>query len=225
MRNGLNMVLGHMSLHPTSTEVQSLGANALLGLVYKSPKVCETLVDHEGLDLTLHAMETHKQSAECQENCCRLLSVVCLSEQKCREQLAKPEHLRVLFDSLKNHPESAGLIANLFNVLSGLVEGETAHQSAVFAVPGGIELLLKSLKQHPFEEVLQQNGCCVVGSLAENNEGIRARMEELGAAQLIKVALAEFPDSDRLQAHGKWAMEILKTPLGGSWLPSLFGTG
>ena len=98
--------------------------------------------------------------------------------------LAKPEHLNVLFDSLKRHPQSTGLIANLFNVICGLVEGEMAFQNAVFAVPGGIDLLLKSLKEHPFEEVLQQNGCCVVGSLAENNERIRAKMEECTACEI-----------------------------------------
>eukprot|EP00746_Dinoflagellata_sp_MGD_P069855 gnl/MRDRNA2_/MRDRNA2_285834_c0_seq1.p1 gnl/MRDRNA2_/MRDRNA2_285834_c0~~gnl/MRDRNA2_/MRDRNA2_285834_c0_seq1.p1 ORF type:complete len:130 (+),score=24.24 gnl/MRDRNA2_/MRDRNA2_285834_c0_seq1:1-390(+) len=113
------------------------------------------------------------------------------------------------------HPLASGLIANLLNVISAIVQDESCksreiRQNAVASQTEGLELLVRAVMQHPFEALIQQNGICAFGSLAEGNEEVRSKLQKLGAAQIIDVAMKEFPDVEQLQAHGSWALRLLQ---------------
>src|SRR5690554_858074 len=67
---------------------------------------------------------------------------------------------------------------------------------------GGIELIMKVMKENPSEAKLQSKGCGALRNIGRNHEKNRQKIIEAGGMQLVMKAIRSHSDSSIVQSEG-----------------------
>jgi len=216
--DGITLIVDLLGAYVEQGGLQANGFVGLVGLSYDNPTNAIEVKELGGVDAVLAAMKMHSDMLEVQENGCRLLSVIATKDPQIKQIIGSEKALSIVLAAISTHRPSPQLVANAFNVITAAVEREHSAQLAILKLHG-VEEIVKAMGSHPFEELVQQNGCCALGAVAEGNERSREVVVGKGGLQLVQIALKVFPESERLINQGEWAKQILETPQErGSWL-------
>ena len=103
-------------------------------------------------------------------------------------------------------PSDVRMMLHLMTILS-----RRADNRACFASEGGIGVVLQSMRVHPTDASIQQQGCAALWNLVVKSAENRVRVASQGGIELLLTALCNFKSQQDLQRLGTGVLDSLST--------------
>jgi hypothetical protein len=120
---------------------------------------------------------------------------------------------------MKDHPSSPLIQATALETIACLTQEPTTSSSKEqrlleenrrkIGCAGGIDLILKALRQFPGNENIQKHGLRAIGTVSKRNKENAVKFGNKGAIELLEKEMRQFPDHIYIQRNGLFTLGIL----------------
>jgi len=213
-KGGIEVVLKAVEAHGSSSGAQEWGCIALGNLATREDNSL-AIAKKGGIQAVLQAMKAHGSSAGVQRSGCFALGNLCAWDVWSNADNQAIGGIEAVLKAMRD-VSSAGVQES--GCLSlGKLASNNADQRETIAANGGIEAVVKAMVVHGSNAGVLASGCVALlsvsceesmwGTFSFSGPGaqaaIRAKILEVGAAELVRRALAAFPRHEVLQSNGK----------------------
>jgi len=181
----------------------------------------ELLGSVDGIERIMDALQRFITSAENSNSdnvdarvhryaCGALTALVCSSMKMVQRLMNKPGNLRVFLDAMKVNMENNKEATGICRVLHFI--STSAQFCNEIAATGGMEEIAREMRQYPQKQDVQVCGCGALANVitaTKKPEVVEHLVGNLAGAQLIGAAMRTFPDLEKLQEKGVFAICVL----------------
>ncbi|KAI5689673.1 hypothetical protein MNV84_05834 [Leishmania braziliensis] len=202
---GADAVIAAMKRFPQIQLVQQEACNALAHLAYEHTDLNRAVTRLGGVSLLLVAMRTHKSSPKVQLNACGGLSALAFDNTVAQQQIFELGGVQCVIHAMDNF-ERLRMLELGCSVLGTLAwNTEIKERVAVDAIPE----ILKAMRAHSNNALLQKSTCRAISQFAFNSEGNRQLLADSGAIPLIVKAMQTHLTTEKLIVHALKALTYL----------------
>jgi len=154
-------------------------------------------------------LETYGADMDVLDNACRCLSI---TADKSFLQKKSERIVTLIMRHMKRYEDRLNFVTNALHTLGTIFRRDP---SALYLCTEEIlQEFVRILKEHPFNEELQEIGMYLLGTCATDNEKNRQNLIKAGAQQLCKLAIGQFPDNEDLQEQANHTYTTLSKESG-----------
>jgi len=181
---------------------------SLHSILYQSSLLLKTSKKARIGKYTLQSMKQHKNKSGVQEHGCKLLVCIMRRKDKYRRSMVKDGAVNVVLEAMQTHLFNARVQRMCCLCLLAFVEQNRDNKEFLEAEDGlnlG-KVLLVSMEQHPYDELLQEYGCKLISRLL--HEVDKELKTEFLKATVI--AMDNHVEDERIQEIGCKILGITK---------------
>lgn len=202
---GADAVIAAMKRFPQIQLVQQEACNALAHLAYEHTDLNRAVTRLGGVSLLLAAMRTHKSSPKVQLNACGGLSALAFDNTVAQQQIFELGGVQCVIHAMDNF-ERLRMLELGCSVLGTLAwNTEIKERVVVDAIPE----ILKAMRAHSNNALLQKSTCRAISQFAFNSESNRQLLADSGAIPLIVNAMRAHLTTEKLIVHALKALTYL----------------
>lgn len=190
--------------------------SAIVGIVAADKVIGADLYSAELEKILLDLLVYCYDDPDTMDQVCHCLSVIA---SKALIQKDGSAMLESILRAVHNHRDHPRFVTNALHSLSIFLRTDPSLQDILNYE--ALHLIISTMKENPFNEILQENGLFLVGFLSRRVEKNRRHLVECGAVQLCRIAEGQFPENTIISEHSKYAMSSLQKEPG--FFQSLWG--
>ncbi|CCW61713.1 unnamed protein product [Phytomonas sp. EM1] len=199
-------ILEVMRIYNTNESLIEGACGLLSYLSFDSDKITHEITELGGIHLALDAMRRFPDNEDLLMSACSAVSGLAFDNPIGQKILIANEGVSLILNAMRQG-KKAGLQESGCLVIGTMCWNPDLKAEIVRL--GGIDIIIKALKEHYMSFGLVKNACRAVDQIAFNSEKYRDEMCDKGVIPLVVRGMQRHPTFDRVQMHGCIALSYL----------------
>eukprot|EP01088_Endostelium_zonatum_P003277 TRINITY_DN14487_c0_g1_i1.p1 TRINITY_DN14487_c0_g1~~TRINITY_DN14487_c0_g1_i1.p1 ORF type:complete len:563 (+),score=116.06 TRINITY_DN14487_c0_g1_i1:68-1756(+) len=175
----IRQVISTITIHQNSAPLQEEGIAALINFQWNSTANRKLVSQLGGISLLLRAFKLFPNDPGVNEQVCRAICLI-TDDKITTEKLVYKGIITTLISILKTHYSNPSVLENGFSALQRLSITGGLKVQALIGEEGGIPIVLRAIRNHPFNPIVCIPGCKLLCILVNSDEVNRRDVSEDG---------------------------------------------
>ncbi|CCW67991.1 unnamed protein product [Phytomonas sp. Hart1] len=200
------LIVEIMRTYETNSSILEGACSLISYLSFDSDQMTSEITELGGMDLTLHAMRKFPSNEDLLTTACSAISGLAFDNPAGQKILIDNEGVSLVIDAMRKGRKASLQESGCLAI--GTMCWNPDLKTEIVRL-GGIDLIIKSLKEHCTSYGLVKNACRAIDQIAFSCEKYRDEMCDKGVIPLIVKGMQRHSTFDRVQMHGCIALSYL----------------